>query len=246
MSALRPWRHPLRGGDRGEEAADGGEKRLRLLSMIARSVASVSATWSGQKWTAPAYGCMCRLSPGQCVMRPMSIPKEVELLIEKSGNTFHAKVARWFKENGWHVAVSPYYMDQTQVKAREIDLIAERLWPAFDQYGKPSGHIAVQLFIECKYIPSYSVIWLAERDMKKAEKIVDRAIPLKFSFAAGHHYLSERAVAKLFASQRGGKAQHEPRSGEDDPLYKAVNQVLNGMVSLRGRPARIQIPIKKA
>ena len=59
----------------------------------------------------------------------MTIPAEVTQLIKTSGNNFHAKVARWFRTNGWHIVISPYYMDQTQNKAREIDLIAEKLWP---------------------------------------------------------------------------------------------------------------------
>ena len=46
-------------------------------------------------------------------------------------------------DNGWHVVVSPYYMDQTQSKAREIDLVAEKLWPVTDALGHPKDYIAV-------------------------------------------------------------------------------------------------------
>ncbi len=48
----------------------------------------------------------------------MAVPNEVSELIKNSGNNFHAKVACWLSDNGWHVVVSPYYMDQTQNKAR--------------------------------------------------------------------------------------------------------------------------------
>jgi hypothetical protein len=38
----------------------------------------------------------------------MSIPAQVQELIDGSGNNFHAKVARWFAAEGWRVSVSPY------------------------------------------------------------------------------------------------------------------------------------------
>ena len=57
----------------------------------------------------------------------MGVPAEVSELLKDSGNNFHAKVACWLNDHNWHVIVSPYYMDQTQNKAREIDLIEEKL-----------------------------------------------------------------------------------------------------------------------
>jgi len=50
----------------------------------------------------------------------MEVPDEVFKLISSSGNSFHAKVARWLSGNGWHVIVSPYYMDQTQIKKGNV------------------------------------------------------------------------------------------------------------------------------
>jgi len=66
----------------------------------------------------------------------MGVPDEVSKLVRNSGNNFHTKVARWLSDNDWHVVVSPYYMDQTQNKAREIDLIAEKLWPVRVGWGR--------------------------------------------------------------------------------------------------------------
>ena len=37
----------------------------------------------------------------------MDETNEVTKLIRESGNNFHAKVARWFSNNDWHVIVSP-------------------------------------------------------------------------------------------------------------------------------------------
>ena len=80
----------------------------------------------------------------------MGVPDEVSKLVSNSGNNFHAKVARWLSDHDWHIVVSPYYMDQTQNKAREIDLIAEKLWPIENMFGQRTsdGHVAVRLFIE--------------------------------------------------------------------------------------------------
>src|SRR5512143_4062633 len=103
----------------------------------------------------------------------MSGPEAITKLVAASGNNFHAKVARWMQADGWHVTVSPYYMDQTQNKAREIDLVAEKLWPVMDHWGRqPVGDVAVRLFVECKFIPSYSVFWFTDKDFEAAEKLV--------------------------------------------------------------------------
>src|SRR5438128_2633589 len=99
-------------------------------------------------------------------------PDDVLQIINSSGNNFHAKVARWFSEDGWHVVVSPYYMDQTQNKARELDLIAEKVWPTSSTFGPARGNVAVRLFIECKYVASSSVFWFADKDRISAEALV--------------------------------------------------------------------------
>lgn len=165
----------------------------------------------------------------------MSIPKEIKELIERSGNNFHSKVARWLVNDGWHVIVSPYYMDQTQSKAREIDIVAEKIWPFYDPFGNPAGNVAVRLFIECKYVPSSAVFWFADKDSKAAKELVVSSGPFREdnSYTDKHHYLSQCArVAKLFATSPN-------KTTENEPFYKALNQALNGMVSLRGQAISI-------
>jgi hypothetical protein len=115
-----------------------------------------------------------------------------------------------------------------------MDLIAEKLWRVSDCSKGTTGHVAVRLFIECKYLQTHSVIWVAEKDQHQAEKLVGRFLPLKSQEYRKHHYLCDDPVAKLFASGKPDRARND--GSELDPLYRAVNQVLNGMVSLRGRP----------
>lgn len=167
----------------------------------------------------------------------MSVPADVLKLVSESGNNFHAKVARWMQADGWHVTVSPYYMDQTQNKAREIDLVAEKLWPVMDHWGRqPIGDVAVRMFMECKFIPSYSVFWFTDKDMDAAEKLVCSSAIFRpdNSYTKKHHYLAQSPrVAKLFAASIG-------RGTDNDPYYKALNQVLNAMVSMRG--GQVSVP----
>ena len=162
----------------------------------------------------------------------MGVPKEIYELIKNSGNNFHAKVARWFADNEWHVIVSPYYMDQTQEKAREIDLVVEKLFPVRNMFRNLAGHVAARLFIECKYVPMPSVFWFARKDRESALKAVCAQRPFypENQYTQRHHYLAHSPrVAKLFATSRG-------RASENDPLYRALNQVLNAMVSMRDSP----------
>ena len=165
----------------------------------------------------------------------MTIPKEIAELISNSGNSFHAKVARWFTEHGWHVVISPYYMDQSQSKAREIDLVAEKLWPVGDSFGCKKGDIAIRLFIECKFVATDAVFWFAKKDRDSAFELVcaNGLFHPANSYTNEHHYLSQSPrVAKLFSSGN-------TKAAENEPFYKALNQALNAMVSMRGQPVTI-------
>lgn len=165
----------------------------------------------------------------------MTAPTEITELIRSSGNNFHAKVARWFSDNGWHVVISPYYMDQAQSKAREIDLVAEKLWPITDMFGRATKDIAVRLFIECKFVASDAVFWFADKDKESALGLVCAIGPFRRdnTYTEKHHYLSQSSrVAKLFATSNA-------RAVENEPFYKALNQSLNAMTSMRGQPLTI-------
>jgi len=161
----------------------------------------------------------------------MITPSEITELIKNSGNNFHAKVARWFADNGWHVLISPYYMDQTQSKAREIDLVAEKLWPLTDAFGHIVDNIAVRLYVECKYVVSEAVFWFADKDRESALELVCRngLFQRNNTYTENHHYLSQGAkVAKLFSTSNS-------KATENEPFYKALNQVLNAMTSMQGQ-----------
>jgi hypothetical protein len=168
----------------------------------------------------------------------MTLPKQVQELIDASGNTFHAKVAQWFLGQGWRIAVSPYYMDQSQQKARELDLVAERARPIYSRHGRQSGEILVRLYIECKYVPGPSVFWFTAKNRPAAVDLVCGISPFQRDnlYTERHHYIAGHdRVAKLFASANS-------KGQEAEPFYKALNQVLNAFVSLRGRIAAMDPP----
>lgn len=164
----------------------------------------------------------------------MGVPEAVEKIIRESGNNFHAKVARWLVDNGWLIRVSPYYMDQEQSKAREIDLVAEKASTIPNRFGPASEELVVRLFVECKFIPAPAVFWMGDKDMLAAERLVCRqggGFRPHNSYTARHHYLSQgKRVAKLFATAR---------TPEQDPFYKALNQVLNAQASMLWQPPAV-------
>lgn len=164
----------------------------------------------------------------------MNVPSRVQELIEGSGNSFHAKVARWFTADGWSVAVSPYYLDQSQQKARELDLIAEKVWTIKGSFGDFLGEVAVRLFVECKFLPGHTVFWFTDKNRVAVEEMI--CAPGVFrrdnSYTEKHHHLSaSNRVAKLCVSENS-------RGQESEPFYKALNQTLNGLVSFRRHEPR--------
>lgn len=163
----------------------------------------------------------------------MAIPEQVTALINSSGNSFHAKVAQWFQSHGWDIAISPYYMDQSQDKAREIDLIAECGFPIYHcgDRGNCLGEIVIRLYIECKYIPAHAVFWFSDKDETAAMQLVcsfgNFSKYAATSYRKQHHYLAQsERVAKLFASEKS-------KGQETEAIYKALNQVLNACVSMQ-------------
>lgn len=161
----------------------------------------------------------------------MTNQKDLEALVNESGNSFHCRVTNYLREKGWHTLVSPYYMDNATSKPREIDLIAEKSWNYHGRPGRKYGAVIIKLFIECKYIPHANVFWFSDKDVASAKQWVISNTPLRDNniFTERHHYLATNLkVAKLFASKK------KPNT-ESEVIYKALNQSLNAMVYLRGR-----------
>lgn len=157
-------------------------------------------------------------------------------LVSGSGNTFHCQVATYFRRRGWEVLLSPYYVDNATGKAREVDLLCERLWEfKHDQNPRLSRLFRIQLLVECKYIPkdTSTVFWFDTGDTESTRELILESIPQfkGHSPLRDHHYYTRRipGVAKLFAS--------DPKRGEEkESVYMALNQCLGAVIQLAGFP----------
>ncbi len=61
-------------------------------------------------------------------------------------------------------------LDQSQQKARELDLVVEKSIPINNSFGARQGDIVVRLFVECKYVPRYSVFWFKDKNRDTIEQ----------------------------------------------------------------------------
>lgn len=161
-------------------------------------------------------------------------------IVNRSGNNFHSKVARFFRDNDWNIMLSPYYVDPATDRAREIDLIAEKLFfVKHRHYEQHIGTIRLRLHIECKFIKQKTVFWFDGLDETQAKNWISRNTLFNTDerVAPRHHYSGAMAnqVAKLFATD-------ENKDVESDPIFKALNQCLNGLVNSRGAKPLAESP----
>ena len=159
-------------------------------------------------------------------------PKTVALgVIESSGDAFHTNVLQRFRALGWYSLVSPYYMDATTNKPREIDLVVESARNYPQRYNRPYGSINTRLYVECKYVPEDQqiVFWFDNQDLISTDLLLTSTLPFRNRnvIMNQHHYKSsEPRVAKLFRSNRG---QRDSRI-ESELMYKALNQCLHAKI----------------
>lgn len=156
-----------------------------------------------------------------------------EEIIERSGNSFHSRVVELLREEKWKVLVSPYYSDNFTDKPREIDIIAEKLYPVKDVFHTNIlGYINIRLLIECKYVAHDTVFWFDDKDIERAIKrtMQDTGLdhPARNGSIEKHHYLSNVRVAKLVAS-------NAKKNEENEAINRAINQNLNALAYYRNR-----------
>lgn len=155
-------------------------------------------------------------------------------LIAESGISFQCRVMEAFRQAGWTVLLSPYYLDPATDKAREIDLLAERDYRIQNTFGVPKG-VRLRLHVECKYISQVTTFWFDACDELRCYEHIRSTTPFPRNnvFIEEHHYRTgPRGVAKLFATERS-------RGDDQDPIYKALNQVLSGYFQHRSLPPLI-------
>lgn len=160
----------------------------------------------------------------------MEVPDKVTRMLTAGGSRFHASVVRAFRGASWDVSVSPYYLDASSNKSREIDLVVEKSWDVRHRDGQSVTRLRLRLFVECKYVAQQSLLWFDRLDRSAARRWLCHHSPLRENnaYTDKHHYLSSSdEAAKLFESDPSGRSDR-------GSLYGAINQVLHAMVYLRG------------
>lgn len=152
--------------------------------------------------------------------------KKLQTLLEKSGIPTHLKAIDILKSKHWPIIVSPYYYDDIYKSAREIDIIAEKVFTdeGLSDFGR-RGAVAIQLFIECKYINQEIIFWFDKFNKGQAILKLEKETGLRIAYnkPGGYdipwnhfHYLHQEKVAKLFS----------PNINNEDIIYKAISQSL--------------------
>jgi hypothetical protein len=173
--------------------------------------------------------------------------KLAQQMAEQSGNSFQCEVANHFKQKGWTVLLSPYYVDPMTDKTRELDMIVERhvdLPPSQD--GSPHYGVKVRLFIECKYILEGNgyVFWLDAKSTGEISNLLDRTGHGVFGprdpSTQQHHYLYTAPAAKLMTG--GIESNVDKGYKADSTMSEALNQCLHGFVRNRDRAPLTDTP----
>jgi hypothetical protein len=147
-------------------------------------------------------------------------------LVTESGNSFQCRVANVFRELGWVVLLSPYYVDASTDKTRELDMIVERNFPIQNIWNGPPKSIRVRLFIECKYITQGTVFWMDSIDEAQARNWIHTHTCFQQNniYTNDHHYLTQgNIVGRLFVTDK-------QKGDENDPMFRTINQCLHGFV----------------
>jgi hypothetical protein len=149
---------------------------------------------------------------------------------------FHYKVYNYFKDKGWKVQLSPYYIDNYTQKPREVDIIAEKFYKieppiltranlkeGLSDQQKYIGTFNVRLYIECKLRKLEEYILFFEKPInKKFEVLLEGRNIFYYETEIPNveiHYFRED-VSKLFPIQ----------SNRHDYLFDAINQSLHSMI----------------
>ena len=149
--------------------------------------------------------------------------KTPEEIIAESGNGFNCKVATAFRNAGWDVTLSPYYVDSATNMPREFDLLCQK---QFTIKGASSREhpLLYQLFVECKYLKQPIVFWFDIRDRDRALLWLNSRTPFKSNnanHAKQHHMQAGGHVAKLFSD--GTKEENR------EAFYRALAQCLGAL-----------------
>jgi len=136
--------------------------------------------------------------------------QKLEEAIKKSGNNLHIKVANFFINQGWKTKLSTYYIDDTTNKPREIDIMAQKIFPIPDDTR--AEELRVNLLIECKHFNEEIALWMYDRitDFTVLNSHDINPILLQQNgVAEKHHYLNQQQLGWLYDMGKNTKDNQE-------------------------------------
>jgi hypothetical protein len=168
--------------------------------------------------------------------------QDIQNFAKQHGNRFHAEVVLHLRKNGWNVTVSPFYRDIATDKAREVDVIAGKVFYVPRGLGFQPFAFPVMLVIECKYVNKEILFWFDTKDSRQARDLITRSFPElrdNANIEKHHWYPLNEDVAKLFANINLNKDERQP---ENEVIFSSIDKVLNSLIYYRNKPSE-DLPI---
>jgi hypothetical protein len=166
---------------------------------------------------------------------------ELKKAIKNSGNNLHLEITETLKEKGWDTDISFYYCDDLTNKPREIDIIARKRIPIFEDKNPEiikKYNFSVFLFLECKNFQnqiSFRVIDNSFNISKSAigsqTKNLNIELILKETELKNkHHYLINKNVAKLYDVPYKGKKEKKIDEKLDKQIFESITQPIKSLI----------------
>ena len=149
----------------------------------------------------------------------------------KDGSSVQYRVASLLKKNGWDVKLEQAYIDDSEARVRQCDIVASK------KIAK--GKITVKLIIECKYVKDGHIIFLSDDVGDYCSRVEDRSVSIrtgsnkiKEHFEKNainkHHYCNPVCLSSTsLARERDGDVF---KKMDKDVIFEAVCQVVKPMI----------------
>lgn len=132
--------------------------------------------------------------------------KSIEQIIIESSNNIALELLKILEENEWNVEFSPYYIDKSSEKDREIDLLAKK---NIRCKSTNRSSFEIILCIECKYLNKDKnfIIRTFKNDLERKDFVKGtNGIYVNKEFREkNHHYSLHQNIGKLYDTKGANK-----------------------------------------
>ena len=152
----------------------------------------------------------------------MSMFGKVNEWLEKGGYPLEMRAAAAFREVGFPVRQSTYYVDAETSKAREIDVQAE--------IKSDIGLVNINFFVECKSGKNPWVLFCSQGTLKgfhRLQAFCAMSYPARVYFSENIVRLMQEFPWLKKDGVVGAYSMRQAHSGDADPVYPAAMNVCN-------------------